>query len=108
MTGPARGLGPPGGRGSLEGVSDAAWFVYVLVSATGGRTYVGIALEVERRLAQHNGQARGGARSTRAGRPWRVGVVYGPFAGRGAALRAERAVKRLRGPRRLSWAPAGS
>jgi putative endonuclease len=78
------------------------WFVYVLLSAS-GRTYVGIAIEVERRLAQHNGEARGGARTTRAGRPWRVGVVYGPFADRGAALRAELAVKRLRGPRRLAW-----
>lgn len=81
----------------------APWFVYVLLSADGRRTYVGIALAVERRLAQHNGEAPGGARSTRAGRPWRVGVVYGPFAGRGAALRAERAVKRLRGKRRLAW-----
>lgn len=84
----------------------ARWFVYVLLSSAGDRTYVGIALEVERRLAQHNGQARGGARSTRAGRPWRVGVVYGPFVGKGAALRAERAVKRLRGARRLSWSGA--
>lgn len=75
----------------------------MLLSAS-GRTYVGIALEVERRLAQHNGEARGGARATRAGRPWRVGAVYGPFAGRGDALRAELAVKRLRGPRRLAWA----
>ncbi len=67
---------------------------------------MGIALEVERRLLQHNGEARGGARATRAGRPWRVGAVYGPFEGRGAALRAELAVKKLRGARRLAWAPA--
>lgn len=66
---------------------------------------MGIALDVERRLGQHNGAAPGGARSTRAGRPWRVGTVYGPFPDRGAALRAERAVKRLRGGRRLAWAP---
>lgn len=87
----------------LEPAPPAPWFVYVLLSADGRRTYVGIALEVERRLAQHNGEAPGGARSTRAGRPWRVGAVYGPFPGRGAALRAERAVKRLRGRRRLTW-----
>ncbi|MCO5168270.1 MAG: GIY-YIG nuclease family protein [Planctomycetes bacterium] len=77
----------------------------MLVAASGRRTYVGIALDVDRRLAQHNGAAPGGARTTRAGRPWRVGTVYGPFVDRGAALRAERAVKRLRGPRRLDWRP---
>lgn len=77
----------------------------MLVAASGRRTYVGIALDVDRRLAQHNGASRGGARSTRAGRPWRVGTVYGPFPDRGAALRAERAVKHLRGGRRLAWTP---
>lgn len=79
------------------------WFVYVLVCAGGRRTYVGIALDPARRLTQHNGAIRGGARSTRAGRPWRIGTVYGPFPDRGSALRAERAVKRLRGARRLAW-----
>ncbi|HTM20435.1 MAG TPA: GIY-YIG nuclease family protein [Kofleriaceae bacterium] len=77
-----------------------SWVVYVLVSAA-GRTYVGITTDQGRRLAQHNGLARGGARATRAGRPWRVGATYGPFADRGSALRAEWAVKRLRGRRRL-------
>jgi predicted GIY-YIG superfamily endonuclease len=82
-----------------------SWFVYVLLSADGRRTYVGIALDVDRRLGQHNGAERGGARATRAHRPWRVGTTYGPFPDRGAALRAERAVKRLRGLRRLGWVP---
>jgi putative endonuclease len=81
------------------------WFVYVLLSSS-GRTYVGMALDVERRLLQHNGEARGGARSTRAGRPWRVGVTYGPFEAKGDALRAELSVKKLRGARRLTWRPA--
>lgn len=79
------------------------WFVYVLVSGTRRRTYVGIALDVDRRLLQHNGEARGGARATRAGRPWTVGATYGPFEDRGAALRAELSVKKLRGARRLTW-----
>jgi predicted GIY-YIG superfamily endonuclease len=79
------------------------WVVYVLVSAS-GRTYVGITTDQLRRLAQHNGEARGGARATRAGRPWQVGAVYGPYRDRGSALRVEYAVKRLRGRRRLTWA----
>jgi len=83
-----------------------AWFVYVLASARSRRTYVGITTDVERRLAQHNGEVRGGARSTRAGRPWRRAAEYGPFPRRGDALRVELAVKRLRGPARLHWKPA--
>ncbi len=74
--------------------------MYVLVSDR-GRTYVGITTDPERRVAQHNGALRGGARTTRAGRPWRLGALYGPFPDRGSALRAELAVKRLRGNRRL-------
>jgi len=79
----------------------ASWLVYVLVSP-GGRTYVGITTDPERRVSQHNGALRGGARATRAGRPWQLGAVYGPFPDRSSALRAELAVKRLRGRRRLS------
>src|SRR5690606_9998371 len=65
----------------------AGWQVYVLVSARGDRTYVGVTLDVARRLEQHNGGRPGGARSTRAGRPWQVGALHGPYATRGEALR---------------------
>jgi predicted GIY-YIG superfamily endonuclease len=85
--------------------ADGAWFVYVLWSATAGRTYVGIALDVARRLEQHDGARPGGARATRAGRPWRLAAWYGPFPGRGDAQRAERAVKARRGLARLRWIP---
>lgn len=79
------------------------WFVYVLWSDALGRTYVGIAVDVARRLRQHGGQLVGGARATRAGRPWRLAAWYGPFPDRGGATRAERSVKALRGPARLGW-----
>lgn len=75
----------------------------MLVSQISGRTYVGIALDPAQRLAQHNGEKPGGAKSTRAGRPWSIAASYGPFATRGQALRAELAVKKLRGRRRLAW-----
>ena len=81
------------------------WTVYVLYSRKTARTYVGIALDPAARLAQHNGRAPGGARTTRAGRPWRVRKTYGPFPTRAAAQRAEHAVKRLRGLARLRWRP---
>ena len=81
----------------------APWHLYVLVSTTRNRTYVGITLDLERRLQQHNGEAPGGAASTRSGRPWTLGAVYGPYADRAEASRAERALKARRGPARLGW-----
>jgi putative endonuclease len=79
------------------------WFVYVLVSDRGrGRTYVGVTTDVERRLRQHNGALPGGARSTRAHRPWRVARLEGPLATRGRALSLEYALKRARGRARLT------
>ena len=83
-----------------------SWTVYVLHSSRAARTYVGIALDVAVRLAQHNGKARGGARSTRGGRPWRVKKIYGPYATRSEAQRVEYAVKKLRGVERFSWREA--
>ncbi|MFT4976836.1 MAG: putative GIY-YIG superfamily endonuclease [Myxococcota bacterium] len=77
------------------------WIVYVLSSTTRKRTYVGITIDLERRLAQHNGERAGGARATRAGRPWIVAARYGPYESRGDALRAELRVKRLRGEARF-------
>jgi putative endonuclease len=79
------------------------WIVYVLVSESAERTYVGISTDLERRLDQHNGIVAGGARSTRPGRPWKVGVTYGPYETRSEALRIEGEVKRKRGRERLGW-----
>jgi len=53
-----------------------AAYVYVLMTRNpGGRTitYVGWTLDLERRLAEHNGTSRRGAKSTRA-RTW--SLVY--------------------------------
>ncbi|MEE2887659.1 MAG: GIY-YIG nuclease family protein [Planctomycetota bacterium] len=78
------------------------WFAYVLLSPRRS-TYVGITTDVERRLRQHNGELPGGAKATRANRPWRIGRTYGPFEDRGTATVAERSIKKLRGRRRLHW-----
>lgn len=85
---------------------ERSWWVYVLRSARGDRTYVGVTLDRERRVAQHNGERPGGARTTRAGRPWTLAASYGPFAEQGAALRVEHRVKRARGVERLALDPA--
>jgi structure-specific endonuclease subunit SLX1 len=78
------------------------WFAYVLVSERSRRTYVGSTTDVARRTRQHNGELRGGARATRAHRPWRIARVFGPFTGRGEALRAELRIKKVRGLGRVS------
>ena len=71
----------------------AAWSVYILRCADGS-LYTGIATDVERRLAEHNGAGRSGARYTRARRP--VVLVYREAAdSRAAACRREAAIKRL-------------
>ncbi len=81
------------------------WTLYLLVSAS-GRTYAGITTDLARRLAQHNGAAPGGARATRAGRPWALAASWGPYPDRAAASRDERRLKALRGPARAAFSPA--
>lgn len=83
----------------MEGMP--GWFVYVLLSGDGRRTYVGITSDLDRRLSQHNGQLPGGAKATRAGRPWSVGQSHGPFSRRGDALKLEAEIKRHPGRSRL-------
>lgn len=78
------------------------WWVYVLLNAA-GHTYVGIALDPEARLLEHNGIHKGGAKRTRSGRPWSIGCVYGPYPDRSAACKVEYQVKQLRGHRRLNF-----
>ena len=56
-------------------------FVYVLRSTT-GRTYIGATVDLNRRLRQHNGEIKGGAKATRRaidkGSSWtRIGHVSG-------------------------------
>ena len=81
------------------------WWAYLLRSTRIRRTYVGIAVDVDRRLRQHNGELVGGARSTRSGRPWVVARRLGPFADRAEASRVEYAWKQVRGRQRLGWDP---
>jgi len=64
-----------------------------MVRCSDGSLYTGITKDVESRVSQHN--AGRGAKYTRARRP--VELVYRETAGdRGAAVRREYAIKRLR------------
>lgn len=71
-----------------------------------GFHYVGMTTDPKRRLRQHNGEIKGGGRYTSRLRPWRLRAVWGPYADRSEALKAERALKRSkRGTARCHWTP---
>lgn len=51
---------------------------YIIISKGSNRTYIGSTNNVERRLRQHNGEIKGGAKATKIDRPWRhICVISG-------------------------------
>lgn len=73
------------------------WFVYLLYNPITKRTYIGSTTNPWRRLRQHNGEIRGGARSTRGGK-WKLVCFLEGFKGRSEACRWEKILKsRCRG-----------
>jgi predicted GIY-YIG superfamily endonuclease len=79
------------------------WVLYLLLSDDGKRTYVGVTVDMERRLQQHNGERPGGAKSTRGGRPWKVLCSHDGFANRSEAQIAESLLKQLNGDKRVAF-----
>ncbi len=70
------------------------WFVYVL-RCVDDSLYTGIATDLTRRLAEHNGELPGGARYTRGRRP--VSLLHSEqVASRAEACRREMAIKGLK------------
>ncbi len=75
-----------------EGLGNS-WYVYI-VECVDGSLYTGIAKDLERRLAQHNGELAGGSRYTSGRRP--VALIWSDLAtDRSAASRREAAIKKL-------------
>ena len=70
-----------------------SYWVYMVMCAD-GTLYTGIATDVPRRLAEHNGCKPKGARYTSARRPVRL-VYQAAFANRSEASREERRIKQL-------------
>ena len=101
MSEPAQAAEPEEDAAPAEDAAPTPWFAYVLWSERLRRSYVGITTDLARRFAQHQGLRAGGARATRAGRPWRMAACYGPFEDRGAASRAEYQIRRRRGRARF-------
>lgn len=80
------------------------WSVYLLIC--NNRTYVGCTTDVKRRLRQHNGEIRGGARATRKSGPnWQMVMYVSGFRNRSEACRWEALVKKRArgvGPRKAA------
>lgn len=77
-----------------EGEKVARQYVVYILSCADGTLYTGIATDVARRVAQHNGGGAVGAKYTRARRP--VVLKYTEeCTSRSAALVREHAIKKL-------------
>ena len=59
------------------------------------KTYVGVTNCLKRRIRQHNGELKGGARYTKRFKPWSFAAVF-QFRSRTDALKVEWRVKHLR------------
>ncbi|MDR2850515.1 MAG: GIY-YIG nuclease family protein [Desulfovibrio sp.] len=77
------------------------WHVYLLECAD-GTLYCGITRNVQRRLAQHNGDIPGGARYTAGRRPSRL-LASRACTHKGAALKLEMAVKARPSAKKLDF-----
>jgi putative endonuclease len=96
------------GVSRLQAIADAVppaipattWWLYLLF-CTDGRTYAGIAIDLDARFRLH--LAGKGAKFTRANPPLKI-LGAQAFADKGAALRAEYTLKQLSKADKLCWA----
>lgn len=76
------------------------WVVYLLISKNIkflNHTYVGITTDLDRRLNQHNGILNGGAKCTRAKRPYEVAYFIPNIINRSEASKIEAQIKKQKG-----------
>lgn len=81
-------------------MGNSLYYVYI-VRCADGSLYTGITTNLTRRLRQHNGEIRGGAKYTRSKRP--VEIVYTQLAeNRSLASKEEYRIKQLSRKQKLS------
>ena len=86
------------------------WSLYIIRTLNRRRSYVGVTVNLKRRLRQHNGQIKGGAKATRGRGPWSIIATITGLPSKRVAMQLEWAlhnVRRLsrsipRPPRRIS------
>lgn len=80
-------------RAALPAITDSRWSVYILRCADNS-LYTGVTTDVQRRLDEHNGLIKNGAKYTRNRQP--VSLVYQENAdSRSLACKRESAIKSL-------------
>uniref|UniRef100_A0A3Q7EJE3 GIY-YIG domain-containing protein n=1 Tax=Solanum lycopersicum TaxID=4081 RepID=A0A3Q7EJE3_SOLLC len=63
------------------------WCVYLILSTNPPiKTYVGVTTNFCRRLKEHNGELKGGAKASRSGRPWICACLIRGFKGRSEGI----------------------
>ena len=89
-------------------VSRAAkrWHVYI-VRCADGTLYTGVAVDVAKRIAEHNGTRANGARYTRARRPVKL-MYQEKTANRSAACKREYRIKQMSRRKKLALIGAAS
>ncbi|PHU14073.1 hypothetical protein BC332_15278 [Capsicum chinense] len=72
------------------------WCVYLILSTNPPiKTYVGVTTNFSRRLKEHNGERKGGAKASRSGRPWICACLIRGFKGRSEACAFESKWKQI-------------
>uniref|UniRef100_A0A0E0R444 GIY-YIG domain-containing protein n=2 Tax=Oryza TaxID=4527 RepID=A0A0E0R444_ORYRU len=74
---------------AAKGKAASGWCVYLIASSRIPRTYVGVTTDFPRRLRQHNGELKGGAKASSAGRPWNLACLIEGFVNRSEACEFE-------------------
>ncbi|RCV37007.1 hypothetical protein SETIT_8G027700v2 [Setaria italica] len=86
--GEAAASGDPS-AGAAKGKAPPPWCVYLISSSRIPRTYVGVTTDFPRRLRQHNGELKGGAKAASAGRPWNLACLVEGFVSKSEACEFE-------------------
>ncbi|CAL0304356.1 unnamed protein product [Lupinus luteus] len=91
-----RSVKSPNPNPSSSKSDSPSWSVYLILSTNPPiKTYVGVTTNFTRRLKQHNGELKGGAKASRAGRPWICACIICGFADRSEACMFESKWKSL-------------
>jgi putative endonuclease len=80
---------------------EGGWCVYAALCIDGS-LYIGVTTDLDRRIRQHNGEIKGGAKYTAARRPVTLVAYLGWFTRGADALRAESTIKRMSRKRKIA------
>lgn len=75
-------------------VTPSTYYVY-LISCSDNSIYTGITNDIEKRIKQHNGVVKGGAKYTRTRRPVKI-LYFEKFETKSDALKREFQIKKLK------------